>query len=47
MYQSTLGEPGPRRIITVDPPEPAVTPEPLRVPATPPPPAREPEKVPA
>jgi len=47
MYLCILGEPGPRRIITVEPPEPAVTPEPVEVPATPPPPNREPEKVPA
>lgn len=39
-----MGEPGPRRIITVDPPEPATTPEPVEVPAAPEP---EPEKVPA
>ncbi len=40
-----MGEPGPRRIITVDPPEPLTTPEPVEVPAAPP--QREPEKAPA
>jgi hypothetical protein len=42
-----MGEPGPRRIIPVDPPAPAVTPEPepIEVPAAPP--EREPEKAPA
>ncbi|MDX6690216.1 MAG: hypothetical protein QOG15_1673 [Solirubrobacteraceae bacterium] len=42
-----MGEPGPRRIITVDPPEPATTPqpEPGKAPAAPP--QRDPEKVPA
>ncbi|MGH2919555.1 MAG: hypothetical protein ACRDLS_13310 [Solirubrobacteraceae bacterium] len=42
-----MGEPGPRRIIPVDPPEPATTPEPAPAeePAAPPP-EREPEKVP-
>ncbi len=45
--QPNMGEPGPRRIITVDPPEPVTTPEhePVEVPAAPP--QREPEKVPA
>jgi hypothetical protein len=35
-----MGEDGPRRIITVDPPAPATAPEPVKVPAAPP--AKEP-----